>query len=92
MNRSEVEGALNLLVNASRVSPPLRAAVQEVEDEIRRLRDALYEIIDLHQPAEPVPARRVTCVICGPADGSWPCTTRIIAADMFARAEMDGAS
>lgn len=34
----QVEGALDFLVQAARVSPVLRAKVQIVEDEIRRLR------------------------------------------------------
>lgn len=33
----EVERALSLLVQASRVSPPLRDAIRVVEDELRRL-------------------------------------------------------
>lgn len=39
-NREElpVDSALDFLVNAARVSPVLRAKVQIVEDEIRRLR------------------------------------------------------
>lgn len=37
---AEVERALSLLVNAARVSPPLREAVAVVEREIRRLRQA----------------------------------------------------
>jgi hypothetical protein len=36
-----VERALSLLVNAARVSPPLRDAVATVEAEIRDLRDVL---------------------------------------------------
>lgn len=38
--RSSVDKALSLLVSAARVSPPLREAVGEVEQEIRRLRTA----------------------------------------------------
>lgn len=37
-----VERALSLLVNAARVSPPLREAVEAVDLEVRRLRLALY--------------------------------------------------
>lgn len=37
-----VERALSLLVNASRVDPVLRGAVQEVEDAYRTLRDLAY--------------------------------------------------
>lgn len=39
-----VDSALDFLVNAARVSPVLRAKVQIVEDEIRRLRLALVEL------------------------------------------------
>lgn len=35
--RGEVEAALSFLVNASRVSPVVRAQVATVEDELRRL-------------------------------------------------------
>ena len=38
--------ALSLLFNAARVSPPLRDAVQEVEDEMNRLRDLLNSAAD----------------------------------------------
>lgn len=81
--KREVEGALSLLVNASRVSPPLRAAVQEVEDEIHRLTAVLVSIRADHQPqwvseqAKAAGKEPWVCQLCGVEDGSWPCSTRL---------------
>lgn len=47
------DSALWLLVNASRVSPPLRKAVATVEDELRRLRQRADLLDLLHDEAFP---------------------------------------
>lgn len=41
-----VDSAVSLLVHASRVSPPLRSAVAEVEGRITYLERALYDLLD----------------------------------------------
>ena len=73
------------LAHALGVLTELTEATQEIE----RLRAALTEIRDLHQPTEPVLACRSTCVWCGAADGSWPCTTRLVADEALVKAEQE---
>ena len=52
--------------------------------EIERLRAALDEIRDLHQPmwvseeAKAAGKKPWVCCWCGTADGSWPCDTRLL--------------
>lgn len=53
---AEVEKALTLLVMAARTSPPLRDAVDVVEDEIRRLRSAVYASVPYIAAANEVAA------------------------------------
>ena len=56
----------------------LLADCADAADEIERLRAALVEIRQLHQPTSTDYGTRAFCVLCGAADGSWPCTTKII--------------
>lgn len=58
--------------------------VQEAADEIERLRTKLTEISVLHEPMWVTESAKAAgkepwcCELCGTADGSWPCTTRLI--------------
>lgn len=60
---------------------------QEAADEIERLKRALTEIRDLHQPmwvsaeAKAAGKKPWVCCWCGTADGSWPCDTRLTVDD-----------
>ena len=62
----------------------VHAVLDEAADEIERLRAALVEISEQHQPIWVSEAAKAAgkepwvCVYCGTADGSWPCTTKII--------------
>lgn len=51
MAEQSVENAVHLLVQSSRVSPVLRAAVATVEAELARLRDAIVAAADA-QPGQ----------------------------------------
>ena len=57
---------------------------EEAADGIEQLRAALtgaVEELDAeHYSAADVKGR--WCIICGPADGSWPCSSRMIADDL----------
>lgn len=61
----------------------LRSIDEQLADSA--LRSALAEIRELHQPIWTSPAAKEqgkepwVCGLCGTADGSWPCGTRIIA-------------
>lgn len=73
---------------------------QAVEDpEGQRLRSviakAVAELVAEHVPqwttpeAEAASKKPIGCVICWPSDGSWPCTSRMIADDLRAAVKGD---
>lgn len=77
---------VGLLDEIDRLRTQLRGITQSDPDaelvaEVERLRAAITEVLgDLsdHQKDPVVP----WCRICGAADGSWPCTTRMVADDL----------
>lgn len=62
----------------------LQSRIGDMADEIEQLRTALTEIRDLHQPmwesenAKAAGKKPWQCCLCGTADGSWPCDTRLL--------------
>jgi hypothetical protein len=52
------------------------------------LTDAVAELDVIHYPDPGVFLGRGGCIMCWPKDGSWPCTTRLIADEL--RAHFDG--
>lgn len=62
----------------------------DAAEEIERLRAALTDIRDLHQPmwvseeAKAAGKKPWVCCWCGTADGSWPCDTRLVADEALA--------
>jgi hypothetical protein len=71
-----------------------RAARERAEAEVRQLRQAVMEAATelglAHEPEWASPAAKekglnpVWCAICGAADGSWPCTSRMVLDDLLA--------
>jgi hypothetical protein len=47
------------------------------------LRTIAFAVRELDAEHRPDPDGR-TCEVCGPADGSWPCVTRLITDDLRA--------
>lgn len=58
-----------------------------MDGELARLRAAIEaarsELVAVHHPD----GDGRLCVVCGPADGSWPCVTHMVADELAAAAE-----
>lgn len=71
------------------------ALLTEAGNDLARLRAALAEIRDLHQPTWTSEAAKAAgknpwvCELCGTADGHWPCYTHLTANDALPKQEND---
>lgn len=65
------------------MSVPFIRDLNDAIAEIERLRAALAEIREIHQPTWTSELSKIrgkapwACIVCGVEDGSWPCSTRL---------------
>jgi len=63
-----------------------RRLIRNAADEIGRLRagitQAVEELVDHRQDPATEGMKHGMCVLCGAADGQWPCVTAMVRADL----------
>lgn len=79
--------------HAESIEPDWRVVALGIHAKYLGLHEAVSTAIgelDVEHRPEWAGGKPIGCVICSPGDGSWPCTSRLIADDL--RVHIDGTS